>query len=132
MSSPEIITDNIEILWRIGSFLGGVGVGFLGHWFALSRDRRCEFNELADEFDTLLRRKSEYLNALRIKPSEFEDLIRRVPKWRKKRLIQAIAVYDEADGEENKERNVRGDEVHIDREKIRAAIEELLECVRRA
>ena len=131
MNSPEVITNNIAILRCLGSFLVGVGVGFLGHWIALSRDRRCEFNELADEFDTLLRRKSQYLSTLRIKPTEFEDLIRRVPKWRKQRLIEAIDAYSEAERDENKTRNVSGDEVYIDREMIRAAIDELLECVRR-
>ena len=129
MSLEEMISNNSGTFGLL-TFLSGL---LLGNWFAIGRDRRREFNEIADEIALLLIEKREGASEKLIwrgpTDIQLESLKRRTNK---KPVIQAVEIYLNAIADrENQETGELGDRSYKDPEKIITAIDNLLKYVQR-
>ncbi|XWN38044.1 MAG: hypothetical protein ROO71_03740 [Balneola sp.] len=88
-------TQQISIMMDIIIFLAGL---VIGNWLAIGRDKRKEFNEVADEVYLALIKEKECIGSKGIVingPNEnsLEILKRRVPFYKKESLKKALRKY---------------------------------------
>ncbi len=131
ISFEQFLQSNIET-FGIVIFLLGL---LLGNWLSIGRDRRREFNEIADEVNTILRKERERaverLVSDGISFEQFQHLKRRVSCFSARGLNKAISAYNVARGPEFWELDSFGQPHYIEPEKIIVAIDALLGYVHR-
>lgn len=111
------LTEILALL-NIISFLIGL---FLGHWLAIGRDKRKEFNHLVEPVRELVYRKR-FLSRI--------DIIRireRLHRWKRKGFDGAVEEYEKSNnGDENWKTDGMGGLVCIDPARLERAAESLL------
>jgi hypothetical protein len=94
----------IPVFIAIGSSLLTGLIGLLvGNRLAIGRDRRNEFNSLAEPIRKLLLREKERLNPYSPIPDKIDLLLlrERLPFWKRKRFDQALFNYQKSKNEKN-------------------------------
>lgn len=119
-------------VWTIVSFVAGIVLGaWADHKFALRRDRRKEFNELADElcltFALLARKPDPYR---RIAWDKIELLRGRLGAVDLLELDAAVENYRQATGEDNKRHDSLGGVSYGIPERVAQAAEHLTKVLR--
>lgn len=119
-----------EILWGLGGFLIGA---YLGHRFAVFRDRRSEFNEIADRvfiaLDQEVRSCTPYTAGPR---SDDVAILRRRMSWFvRRRFDRAFEEYNEAKRGNTSEPDGRGHVHYISVERIKQAILQVTKLLHR-
>ncbi|EIV9529788.1 TPA: hypothetical protein ACS3VG_003451 [Klebsiella aerogenes] len=88
----------ISFIWTVITFALGT---YIGHWLAVNRDRRKEFNTIADPIAVELMQKIRLarkgqLNIVQISSSDIAELGRVLSYRKAQRLSQAFIAYEEA------------------------------------
>ena len=124
----EIMITTGEILWGIVGLLIG---SFIGHWFALGRERRKEYNELADKLFIKVDVKVNEADAGRLRNEDTDiKLIRRRMGWFKKRMFdRAMTHYLEATGDTYPDDH--GVPLLTDPTRVTATLQDIAKCLGR-
>lgn len=114
------------------SFLTGLLGLLIGNRLAIGRDRRKEFNALADPIRILLLREKERPNLSGAAPNKVDLAVlrERLPFWKRRRFDRALENYQKSKGEENLERDQYGSVSYKDQFLIIHGIDALLRIIR--
>ena len=132
MILEEIIRNNPAVLGLLTFLLGGL----LGNRYAICRDQRKEFNEIADVVALLLINKRKAATHLRISSGpnndQLETLKRRSGLLKRPSITKACELYTAAvTDSKNKESDSVGQPFYKNKDPILTAIDDLLEKVKR-
>jgi len=123
----------MELIVNIILFLTGL---ILGNWLAIGRDKRKEFNEIADDVHySLIEQKNDIEKGRAVKrgpeDKEIENLKRRMPFYKKKSFEKSLRNYLRATSNENWKRDGYGDTSYEDSQKVIDSINELIQFISR-
>jgi hypothetical protein len=113
--------------------LGTLFGGLVGHQLALGRDKRKEFNEIAEPLCANLERlkarleESDHVGS-RIKVGDFGPVLRRLPERKRAAMERQLAVYEKA-VDQSLHQDEYSDIYITDRPRVVAAILDLLPYV---
>lgn len=116
-----VLMDKIfdPLTWSILSFLIGT---LFGHWLAIHRDRRAEFNELADGLFLIIEKQAASPNPYPRFPYDDLRLLRRHMSWYQRiRFDAAIENYEKASGPDNYRADAYGQCFYKDDEIVKKA-----------
>lgn len=134
MSIQEFFqSPNMEIILNIILFLAGL---VLGNWLAIGRDKRKEFNQIADKVYLALKKQKEGIkeNSAVVsgpKSGDLEKLRRRVSFLKKNSLTESIQKYREVTASDNWEQDGYGQAFYKDSKIVIRSIEDLLHYTKR-
>lgn len=117
----------IDIIINIVLFFTGL---FLGNGLAIGRDKRKEFNEIADKVHLDLKREADKLlnsNVITtgLTDVEIEKLRRRISFFKRKGFDLAIAKYKEVKSSSDKKKSPSGQVLYVETEDVIEAIRAL-------
>lgn len=123
----------MELIVNIILFLAGL---ILGNWLAIGRDKRKEFNEVADEVHFALKKQKETIqNGRAVKrgpeDKDLEKLKRRIPFYKKRKLDTSLQKYFEATSKENWKQDGYGEIFYNDTKKVIESIDSLIQFTSR-
>lgn len=94
MTADEIVAVATKYGIPVITFLGGA---LIGHWYAVERDRRKEWNAIAEPLLIILEAEIKSPCPHRnIDREALSKIRRRLGFWKKRRLDKAVAVYQDA------------------------------------
>lgn len=126
----ELLTHLSRIVSFFATFVGGWFVGWLSHRFALSRDRRREFNEVADRVVSSLRAE---LNSpgIPIRGPSGDDFDLLVRMRGSKRAKRAIDDYRQAKQNAKQRQSSSGEYFYAVPGELNEVINQLIKCLDR-
>jgi hypothetical protein len=119
-----------QILLNLGSALVG---GFIGHWLSIGRDKRKEFNTVAERVYLALE-KERHEKSPTVKGPSREDFLclrRCLPFWSRRSFDCSLSNYELSKGERKQFVTKPDDPIYHDPEILVAAINDLLAYTRR-
>lgn len=121
------------LVWSVVGFPLGLFLGlFLGHRLTLRRDRRREFNDLADRLFVRLDSIERFPDPSRHSLGNTGILLRRhLGRYRRWRYNRALARYNQAISRDNQYHDALGQVWYTDEEKIRQAVRTLKKVLHR-
>lgn len=122
-----------EIITNIALFIAGL---IFGNWFAIGRDIRKEFNEIADVVYLKLNKELEHVKetgAVADGPNEkdFENLKRRLSFLRKRKFLETLKKYKNSKSIDNWTQDEYNQPFYKDSKKVSESIQELLKFTAR-
>ena len=104
----------------------------IGNRLAIGRDRRKEFNALAEPIRILLLREKERPNLSRAAPNKIDLAVlrERLPFWKRRRFDRALQNYQKSKGKENLERDQYGSASYKNQSLVIHGIDALLRIIR--
>lgn len=123
----------MEIIVNVILFLAGL---ILGNWLAIGRDKRKEFNEIAETVYLALKKQKKRIkesDAVVTGPeyNDLEKLKRRLSFFRKNSFEKSLHSYQSATSSENWKQDGYGQAFYKDSEIVLQAIDELLQYTSR-
>ncbi len=129
MPFEQLINSYTSVFSLLTFFLGL----FLGNKLAIGRDRRKEFNEIADEVYTALMRKRAWAENNNVGDgptmSQLNHLVRRSPVWRRPSIIKSIGIYKEATNSKSYSQDQYGEPFYKDSGSVINSIDQLIKHV---
>jgi hypothetical protein len=125
------MSNNILVTIGVGLITGLIGL-IIGHRLAIGRDKRIEFNAIAEPIRIQLLHEKESLKPTSGGPHSV-DLMRlreRLPFWKRGRFDRALQNYQQGKKEQNWERDQYGHISYRDRTLIIHSIDALLRIVK--
>lgn len=125
------IVQFIDVRFLVEILILVVGI-ILGNRFAIFRDKRKEFNDVADEVHFALKKQKETIeNGRAVKrgpeDKDLEDLKRRIPFYKRRKLEASLQKYFEATSKENWNQDGYGNAFYNDTNKVIESIDSLIQ-----
>lgn len=119
-----------QILSNLASALAG---GFIGHWLSIGRDKRKEFNTVAENVYLALEKERNAKSPNVTGPSheDFLRLRRCLPFWSRRNFEHAMCNYEESKGAREQFVTKPDDPIYHNPEVLVAAINDLLVYTKR-
>lgn len=123
----------MELIVNIILFLAGL---IIGNWLAIGRDKRKEFNQIADKVCLALKKQKQRVeenSAVVTRPEEndLEKLKRRISIFKKKSFEESLNRYIDATSSKNWKQDEYGQPFYKDSQKVIQSIEDLLSYTKR-
>jgi len=106
---------------------------FVGNWLAIGRDKRKEFNAIAERITIVLLNAREQLYPDAKWPDKIDIHFFReaLPFWRRRRFDAALCTYKQAHGDDNTTEDEYGDISYKDTKLVAHCIDRLLKFTRK-
>jgi len=106
---------------------------FFGNWLAIGRDKRKEFNAIAERITIVLLKAREWLSPSAEWPDKMDIHFFReaLPFWKRRRFDAALYAYKQTNGEDNTTEDEYGCISYKDTSLVAHRIDKLLELTRK-